>query len=109
MESILFVIMALVFGCTVLWATYERQERTIARKGYTEYITKSKRWKRKRQQCFKHFYFKCALCGSPHNLQAHHTSYRNLFNEKPGDLVALCAGCHHLAPRSQGLYKKGQS
>lgn len=99
----LFVFITVVFfGLACLWAIHEAQERRIAKQGYTYYIQFSKRWQKKRKECFKHFYFKCALCGSPRNLQAHHITYRNLFNEKPGDLVSLCFDCHsRWAPKSK--------
>lgn len=104
--TVLLIIVVGFLGVAVLWAIHEHEERTIARRGYVAYIQTSKRWQKKRQQCFKHFYFRCALCGSPRNLQAHHITYKNLFNEKPGDLVCLCADCHsRYAPRSKGLYK----
>ena len=103
--EILVLLSVVGFGVACLWAAREHQERLIAKRGYQSYIQFSRRWQRKRKECFKHFYNRCALCGSPRNLQAHHVSYRNLYNEKPGDLVALCADCHHLAPRSKGLFK----
>ena len=104
MEILLFFAIVF-FAFAMLQAIHQSQERKIAQRGYENYIQFSRRWQKKRKACFKHFYYKCALCGSPHNLQAHHTNYKNLFNEKPGDLVSLCAGCHASAPKSKGLYK----
>lgn len=38
---------------------------------------------------------KCAVCGKESsNVQLHHISYKHLGNERPSDLVVLCAECH---------------
>lgn len=106
--EILLLISTIFCGAAILWGIHQAEERKIAKNGYVWYIQVSKRWKKKRQECFKHFFYKCALCGSPNHLQAHHITYKNLFNEKPGDLVCLCADCHaRFAPRSKGLYNGG--
>lgn len=47
--------------------------------------------------------FRCQLCNSPHNLQAHHRSYQHRGRELEGnninDLICLCAACHGLFHR----------
>lgn len=102
----LLILAVLFFALSLLWGIHQHQERKVAKQGYTYYIQFSRRWQKKRKECFRHFYNKCALCGSPRELQAHHITYKNLFNEKPGDLVSLCATCHaSYAPKSKGLYK----
>ena len=37
---------------------------------------------------------KCTKCNSNLNLQVHHLTYENLFNEKDEDLITLCSKCH---------------
>lgn len=103
--EVLFVVVVGLFGAACLWAIHEHQERRIAKQGYTYYIQFSPRWKRKRKACLKRFGYRCALCNSPRNLEAHHRIYKNLYNEKPGDLTCLCRDCHARAPKSAGLYK----
>lgn len=36
----------------------------------------------------------CFGCERPLPLQAHHLSYKRIFDERPKDLVALCRDCH---------------
>jgi len=38
--------------------------------------------------------FRCQVCGSALNLQAHHNSYARKGAERPEDLVCLCDECH---------------
>lgn len=44
--------------------------------------------------------YRCQLCNSQHNLQAHHRSYQHRGRELEGnnlnDLICLCAACHEL-------------
>lgn len=70
---------------------------------YKEYI-KSKEWLDIRldiiqtRKC-------CERCGSKRQLQVHHKTYKNLFNEEPEDLELLCARCHM---NEHGLDKNGK-
>lgn len=65
-------------------------------KGYNAYL-KSAHWLKMRKAKIKWHdgKAKCAVCGkeSP-NVQLHHVSYKHLGNERPSDLVVLCAECH---------------
>lgn len=36
----------------------------------------------------------CQLCNSKQQLEVHHQTYENLFNEKEEDLITLCRNCH---------------
>ena len=54
----------------------------------------SPEWKEKRQEVFERDGSNCVFCGSPHNLVAHHRSYRNFGNEPLEDLTTLCNLCH---------------
>lgn len=99
------IILIILLGLFALWGIRQHQERVIAQKGYKYYIAYSKRWKAKARACKKRFGYRCAICNSPRNLEAHHRTYRNLFNEKQADLTCLCRDCHALAPKSTGLYK----
>jgi len=54
---------------------------------------------------------KCERCGSKHQLQVHHKTYKNIFNEEPDDLELLCAKCHQnehnlLKPKKKKLSSK---
>lgn len=66
------------------------------RKYYEEYLH-SEKWSAKRDEVFKHYGRKCALCGSTDRLQVHHRSYENLGNEKLKQLIPLCEPCHTLS------------
>ena len=43
---------------------------------------------------------KCAICGSPIDLNVHHLTYKNVPNEKTTDLVTLCR-FHHIEIEEQ--------
>ena len=48
--------------------------------------------------------FRCRLCNSGGEgviIEAHHRTYENLFNEQPGDLIALCRRCHRVVTDHQ--------
>jgi len=60
---------------------------------YKQYL-KSDKWKRKRYAVLQRDGFRCVRCGSKNNLQVHHKTYRNIFNEPLSDLITLCKKCH---------------
>ena len=65
-------------------------------KGYNSYL-KSAHWIKMRKDKIKWHdgKAKCAVCGKESsNVQLHHISYKHLGNERPSDLVVLCAECH---------------
>lgn len=50
----------------------------------------------------------CERCGRKKNLQVHHKTYRNIFNEEPSDLEVLCDKCHrgeHFTPKGKRKQK----
>ena len=49
--------------------------------------------------------FKQITDGSEY-FQLHHLTYKNLSNEKEGDLIILCEDCHRLAHNLIGIYPK---
>jgi 5-methylcytosine-specific restriction endonuclease McrA len=51
---------------------------------------KTKEWGEKRREAKRHAHFLCESCGSKNNLQVHHKTYKNIFHEKPEDLIVLC-------------------
>lgn len=58
---------------------------------------KDKRWKDKSFQIMKRDGFKCALCGSKHNLQVHHIEYikgKKAWEHPTSVLITLCEDCH---------------
>lgn len=60
---------------------------------YKQYL-KSPRWKKKRFLVLKRDHFKCTVCGRKRNLNVHHKTYKNIFNEPLCDLVTVCKVCH---------------
>ena len=49
-----------------------------------------------RQAVFNRDGRKCVVCGSTDILQAHHLTYRNVYNEPTQDLITLCKTCHSI-------------
>jgi len=62
---------------------------------YAEYLG-SEAWEQKRKQRLAISNWKCAACGSGHQLQVHHLTYERIFNEEMADLLPLCE-YHHAA------------
>lgn len=65
---------------------------------YKAYLN-SPRWQAIRKRLYREYEYKCAMCGSPKNLQVHHITYENIGEEKDEDLTVLCKECH------QGLHE----
>lgn len=63
------------------------------RKKYLDYLN-SKEWREFRIKALVHFGNQCGLCTSTQNLQLHHKTYKNLFNETFEDVIPLCKKCH---------------
>lgn len=64
--------------------------------GYRKYIS-SHEWKKKRERAFEKLGKKCGRCGSTVNIEVHHRSYDNLYNESIIDVEIVCNGCHKRA------------
>lgn len=62
-------------------------------KDYLIYL-KSPAWKIKKQQVFLERGRTCEICMSNRNIQIHHKTYDNLYNEDLEDLKILCDKCH---------------
>jgi len=60
---------------------------------YGKYL-RSARWKKKAAAARKRAGYRCQMCNRQAPLQVHHRTYERLGYEMPGDLIALCAGCH---------------
>lgn len=60
---------------------------------YRSYL-KSPEWDERRQETLRRADYRCERCGKDAPLQAHHLTYKNIFNEPLEDLQALCFDCH---------------
>ncbi len=72
-------------------------------KQYTDFL-KSDLWKDLSAKCKKRDGFKCACCGEPQNLSAHHIIYPDNFQWEKTDLdmlITLCDVCHTAVHRIQ--------
>ncbi len=80
------------------------------RKAYIEYL-KSKKWKDFRKNVLKLNYGKkhkgknhCEVCEwdfADFELEIHHKTYENLFNETVHDVQVLCKNCHKKADKAR--------
>ena len=77
-------------------------------KEYKDYL-KSKEWATIRIELFTIRGKNCERCNSNKNLQIHHKTYKNIFNEEPGDLEILCGGCHEAEHKIKKKAKKYKS
>lgn len=63
---------------------------------YKEYL-KSKKWLDKKKKVLKRDNYKCTKCQSGNRqLEVHHLTYDNIYNESSSDLVTLCDRCHKM-------------
>lgn len=76
----------------------KKQKKTKKQTEYSKYCMylKSNKWKTIKERMFKkHNYLPCCFCcGSMKNIQVHHKTYKNIYNENLNDLVCLCESCH---------------
>lgn len=78
---------------------YDRQK-------YLDYIRYDPKWEKKRKSRLKMDCNRCRVCNSQYNLQVHHRTYDNLYNENVSeDLTTLCNGCHKLFHDNRRLTK----
>jgi len=63
------------------------------KKKYKKYLL-SKEWNDIKIDLFEFRGKKCERCGSTNQIQVHHLTYKNVFNEEPEDLEILCKVCH---------------
>ena len=70
--------------------------------GYQEYIN-SPQWRKKRERAFELIGKKCTRCNSTYNIEVHHISYDNLYEESTYDVEILCKSCHQPADREREL------
>lgn len=63
--------------------------------GYLEYL-QSDHWQETRKAALERAGHRCQVCATTTQLEVHHNSYENLWNEKPEDLVVLCRKHHQL-------------
>jgi len=62
---------------------------------YKNYISKSDKWREKRELALDYYGNQCCDCGGKYNLQVHHRHYQSLYKEKMTDLLVLCKDCHN--------------
>lgn len=67
---------------------------------YTAYL-KSPQWKAIRKLLIKKHGGRCQRCGSTYRLEAHHITYKSVFEEKLTDLRLLCHVCHEKVERGK--------
>jgi len=65
------------------------------RQKYLDYL-QSPEWHAVSLAIKKRDNFTCQSCGSTSNLQTHHITYKNLFNEPDEDLICVCQPCHSI-------------
>lgn len=58
-----------------------------------KYMT-SPEWQIKKDEIKELDGYQCRTCHCTENLEVHHITYENLFNEKDKDLATLCRSCH---------------
>lgn len=63
------------------------------RKAYKKYL-KSAAWAAIKKQIHERDKYTCQKCLKSPSEHIHHLTYKNLGNEKPEDLLAVCEACH---------------
>jgi HNH endonuclease len=77
----------------------ERRHRGGAGDHSAEYAAymQSPEWRRRRATILRQHGRRCQECGARGPLDVHHVTYRDLGNERPWQLAALCPDCHRKA------------
>lgn len=71
----------------------DTRARELAAMPYEEYL-RTPEWRERAAACKAAAGHRCQLCNAGGSLQAHHRTYERRGHEEPGDLIALCDGCH---------------
>lgn len=66
-------------------------------------------WSERRKSVIRRAGFRCQVCASEGRLHVHHRTYINRGNERPEDMIALCAGCHELFHKHGKLAEGGRA
>lgn len=78
-------------------------------KDYQEYL-QSSQWKEFRKKAFEHYGRRCSKCGTEKDLQVHHKTYVNIFNELLDDVMILCRThheeIHNIKPKKTKIKKE---
>jgi hypothetical protein len=69
---------------------------------YKKYLLSDK-WQLKREKLFDVRGKICERCKSKKDIQVHHKTYKNIFNESLNDLEVLCKRCHMAHHRKEKL------
>lgn len=74
---------------------YKKSIKKLRGKSYKKFIN-SGYWRMIRCKVIERDGFKCVKCSSKENLQVHHLTYKNHFNEHNNlaDMQTLCKFCH---------------
>jgi 5-methylcytosine-specific restriction endonuclease McrA len=87
------------------WEQHQKKEPDVkTTKKYfrsKEEYYKSEEWEKIRIFALHRTQNRCQRCGAEKNLEVHHLTYDNLYNEKPQDLEVLCKKCHYRADRER--------
>ena len=84
---------------------FDKFFRENRKKKYVKYL-QSRKWKNKRKLAIADAGGRCELCNCPHNLEVHHRTYKNIYNETSKDLTVLCKDCHFLFHLYKKLWQK---
>ena len=68
---------------------------------YQAYLL-SNEWKETKEKAYKFHWSVCMKCRAETNLQVHHATYENIYDEKLTDLCILCETCHELFHKTYG-------
>lgn len=60
---------------------------------YEQYL-RSEHWQGVRRRALDYADDRCQLCYSTQRLEVHHRTYERVGQERPADVVVLCAECH---------------
>jgi hypothetical protein len=71
----------------------DKLAKKLRRIKYKEYL-KSKKWRDFKNALLKARGNCCEKCGQVKPLDAHHMTYKRLFNELPEDILLVCRPCH---------------
>ena len=73
-----------------------KKKKTALEKYKEKYYTylKSNEWLQIKLDLYELRGKQCEVCESKRNVQVHHLTYKNVFNEEPEDLILLCRKCH---------------
>ena len=109
MANTLLCLSAVVLLLVGLWPRNKYQQWTWKRWFYRNIYLRTPHWHKVRAEAWDRANYTCEAFGCEFTglLECHHLTYKNLWHEKPSDVVMLCRKHHDIVESGHNVVLKG--